>query len=181
MTPAGAAVSLGVATLLSEDLAAIGGAVLAADGSVDVWLAFLSVTVGIYLGDLLLFALGRSSARFTPLRHWIERRWSAGELDALATTLDQQMALTVLTSRFIPGSRLPMYVAAGVLSRNPASFCIWTLVAVGVWTPLLMGGVLLLGEAFEATARSYIRWAPVVGLMVGLQYVMRLVMARRRQ
>lgn len=180
MTSAGVAFSLVMATLISEDLAAIGGAVLVADGRVDVWVALLAVTTGIYAGDLLLFALGRCSARFAPLRRWIWRRWPPGRLDALASTLDHRMALAVLTSRLIPGSRLPMYLAAGLLSRNPVGFCIWSLVAVGVWTPVLMGGVLLLGAAFEATARSYIRWAPVLALVVVLQYAIRSVWARKQ-
>jgi membrane protein DedA with SNARE-associated domain len=173
MSQAATAVSLALATLVSEDVAAIAGAVLAADGAISNVVAIGAVTVGIYVGDLLLFACGRAAGRYAKANQWIGRRWSSARLAEMAAGIDEHLAMSVVASRFVPGSRLPMYVAAGMFSHRPAAFCAWTLLAVLLWTPMLMGGVLLVGQAFEATARSYIQWAPAAGLIVGVHYVAR--------
>ena len=46
--------------------------------------------------------------------------------------------MAVLTSRFLPGTRLPMYLAAGIWGRRPVAFAGWSLLAVLLWTPLLV-------------------------------------------
>jgi membrane protein DedA with SNARE-associated domain len=178
MTNAATAVALAAATLASEDLAALGAAVLAADGRIELWVAILAVTAGVYAGDLLLFAGGRASARVVNWRQWIARRWGHEELDRLARALDRRLAIVVVGSRFIPGSRLPMYVAAGMLSRRPVAFCLWTLVAVVTWTPLLVSGVWWIGETFETSARSYFRWTPALAALVFFHVAMRALSKR---
>lgn len=170
--------SLAAATLASEDLAVIGAAVLAAGGHLDVYLATASVTAGIYVGDVLLFVCGRLSGRVGVLRRWIARRWSLEQLGEMTRTLDERLALAILASRFVPGTRLPLYVAAGMFSRRPAAFCAWTLVAVAVWTPLLMTAALWLGDAFDETARWYRTSAPIAGVLVAGHLVRRAFDAR---
>ena len=38
----------------------------------------------------------------------------------------------------LPGTRLPMYVAAGILAKRSNHFLLWVTVAVLVWTPTLL-------------------------------------------
>ena len=173
------AASLAAATLASEDLAAVSAAALAAGGHVNVYVATGAVTTGIYVGDLLLFVCGRASSRVGFLRRWIARRWSREQLGELTRTLDQRLALAILASRFVPGTRLPLYVAAGVFSRRPAAFCAWTFVAVAVWTPLLVSGVLVAGQVFESSARWYVTWAPMAAVIL-VGHIARRALAARR-
>jgi membrane protein DedA with SNARE-associated domain len=173
------AASLAAATLASEDLAAVSAATLAAGGHVNIYVATGAVTAGIYAGDLLLFVCGRASTRVSVLRRWIAGRWSGEQLRELTRTLDQRLALAILASRFVPGTRLPLYVAAGVFSRRPAAFCAWTFVAVAVWTPLLVSGVLLVGQAFESPARWYLTWTPLAAVLM-IWHIARRALAARR-
>jgi membrane protein DedA with SNARE-associated domain len=173
------AVSLALATLASEDLAAGSGAVLAGSGQISVYAATGAVAVGIYIGDLLLFACGRASNRVGVLRRWVARRWSREQLEGLTRDLDRRLAAAIVVSRLVPGTRLPLYVAAGMFSRRPAAFCVWTLVAVSIWTPLLVAGVMVLGHAVEPAAPWYLAWAPVAVLLVAGGLTRR-AFARRR-
>ena len=179
MSDVATALTLALATLASEDVAAIAAAALAADGHIGMGVATTAVTLGIYVGDLLLFACGRASVRVHLIRSWLAKRWSSEELRAVGVALDQRLATAVVTSRFLPGARLPMYVAAGMFSRRPAAFCAWTFVAVAIWTPLLISGVSLLGESFEIAAHSYLRWAPALTLLVATHVTARFI-ARRK-
>jgi membrane protein DedA with SNARE-associated domain len=173
------AASLAVATLASEDLALFGAAALAAHGHLDIYIATAAVSAGIYLGDVLLFVGGRLSIRIGVLQRWIARRWSREQLSEMTRRLDQRLAHAIVASRFVPGTRLPLYVAAGMFSRRPAAFCAWTFVAVALWTPLLMCAVLFVGNAFEASVHSYLTWAPVAGGLLAVHVARRALSARR--
>jgi membrane protein DedA with SNARE-associated domain len=134
----GLALSLAVATLASEDLACIGAGLLAANGEIGVMTGIIGCAAGIVAGDVGLWAIGRTfgpaalrwrplagridEARVSRLREWLER--NAGE--------------AILASRFLPGARLPLYLAAGVAGMAGLRFASWALVAALVWTPLLV-------------------------------------------
>jgi hypothetical protein len=60
--------------------------------------------------------------------------------------LDRRGAVAVLAARFLPGARLPLYVAAGLLGRQTGRFVLWTALAALLWTPLLLLVTVLLGE-----------------------------------
>ncbi len=65
----------------------------------------------------------------------------------------------LLLARFVPGSRLPTYVAAGVLRYPAGAFSLWLLGAAAVWTPLLVGLAAALGAAAGDVLQRYDRYA----------------------
>ena len=65
----------------------------------------------------------------------------------------------VLVSRFIPGSRLPLFLAAGILRAPFARVALALFLAGVVWTPLLVGLSAWTGGAVLAHFRSYERVA----------------------
>lgn len=137
---------IALATLVSEDLTCIGTGVLIARGEIGSVEGTLACLVGIFVGDLLLFATGRlagySALRWAPLARFLPRR----KLDQAAEWLAERGLAVVFLSRFTPGLRLPAYVAAGILRTRFWAFPGYFLIAASVWTPLLVGGTALLGE-----------------------------------
>jgi membrane protein DedA with SNARE-associated domain len=129
---------LAVGTLVSEDLTSISAGLLARDGVIDLLPAIAACTVGVYVGDLGLWALGRVGRRRALRWKWAARRVEPAMLASLSARLDGRMGLAVLASRFLPGSRLPMYLAFGISGRRPWAFAAWSFVAVLLWTPLLV-------------------------------------------
>ena len=53
--------------------------------------------------------------------------------------------MAIFAARFLPGTRLPLYLAAGMLGHKGGRFALWTGLAALLWTPLLVGGVALVG------------------------------------
>lgn len=136
---------LAVSTFGSEDLTCVGAGLLVASGRIDLPTALGGCAVGIFVGDVGLYALGRlfagsalvtrlgvSPRRLAEAREWLRRRGAAA----------------VLLSRFLPGTRLATYLAAGVLGMPALRFCGWFALAVVLWTPILVGGTALLGREF---------------------------------
>ena len=138
MTSAGLLLGLAAGTLVSEDLTTIGAGLLARDGVVGLVPAIAACTAGVYVGDLGLWILGRVGGRRALGWGWVARRVDSGTLASLGERLDDRLGAAVLASRFLPGSRLPMYLALGISGRRPLAFAAWSLVAVLIWTPLLV-------------------------------------------
>lgn len=126
-----------IATFASEDLTALAAGLLAYEDSLPYWLAFLAAATGIYCGDLGIFTLGRYSGSLGEdsfLRRW----FFPGEgLEHARLWFCKRGGLAILFSRFIPGSRVPLYFAAGALQMPFWKFASILLLAVILWVPLL--------------------------------------------
>lgn len=135
------------ATFVSEDLTCIGTGLLIARGSLPWTAGVVACLVGIAVGDLLLYAggrlIGRPVTRVAPLR-WLIR---PEELERACRWFTERGAALLLGGRFVPGTRLPTYVAAGVVKMPLVPFSFWILVAAALWTPLLVGGTAIFGAA----------------------------------
>ena len=131
--------SLLAATFVSEDLACISAGLLVAEGRISFLFATFACFLGIFIGDVLLFALGRWIGRpalgRAPLR-WLVR---PGSLERASEWLTNNGAVAIAGSRFLPGTRLPTYVAAGALHTSARKFLGYFLIAAAVWTPLVVG------------------------------------------
>ncbi len=130
---------LALSTLASEDLACIAAGLLFSDGRAGFWFVTLACFTGIFLGDVSLFLvgkfLGRRIVRRAPLR-WL---FSPEKLEATSNWLERNGAAVIFTSRFIPGTRLPTYLAAGLLHRDWLRFTLYFALSAAVRTPLLVG------------------------------------------
>ena len=143
---------LALGTLVSEDLASIGAGLLVRTGDIRAIGAVVACSAGVYLGDFGLWLAGRVLGRRLLALPWVARRMNAASLEALSVRLDARLGPLVIGSRFLPGSRLPMFVAAGIWGRRPWAFMAWSLLAVLLWTPSLVLLTAWLGPA--PTGRS---------------------------
>jgi membrane protein DedA with SNARE-associated domain len=136
---------LAASTLVSEDLTCVGAGVLAAQGRISFAVAASGCLFGIYVGDLLLFLAGRFVGRpalgRAPLR-WVVK---PADVERSSAWFGRRGAAVILLSRFLPGTRLATYFAAGALDTSFWKFSFYFFAAAAVWTPLLVGLSALLG------------------------------------
>lgn len=152
-------VLVALTTFASEDLASIGAGLMAARGTFTFLQATGAALAGIVLGDMALYAAGRWVGR--PLVSRAPFSWfvSSEKLEVGEKWFDEKGIRAVLIARFIPGTRLPTYVAAGVLKAPFVKFFGYFIVAALLWTPAIVGASMYLGrrvliyyEVFEAYA-----------------------------
>ncbi len=146
------AASLFFGTLVSEDLACITAGVLIQQGRIGVAEGVAACVLGIFAGDVGLWGAGRYGGRLLD-RPWIERLL-AGRRATLADSLMRHAGKAILASRFLPGSRLPLYVAAGAVRVPGRTFALWALLAAGLWTPPIVLAAAAGGGAAGAVARG---------------------------
>jgi hypothetical protein len=133
-------------TFLSEDAAVLSAAALVATGAVAWPLAFAACFLGIWLGDLWLYGMARAfGAPFVS-------RFGKGEAIARSRAwFEKRGSLVLVASRFVPGSRLPCYLAAGAMRFSLSAFVLVTGAAAAVWVGLILAGAqapwLVLGVA----------------------------------
>ncbi len=176
-----------LATFVSEDLACIGAGLLIARGSLP-WTAGIGAClVGLVAGDLLLYAggrvIGRPVTRVAPFR-WLIR---PEELERACRWFTARGAALLLGGRFVPGTRLPTYVAAGVVRMPVLPFSLWIVVAAALWTPLLVGGAALFGTAAAERIGAFqdraLPWlvATALAALIALRVLVPLLGARGRR
>ena len=167
-----AALWLALGTLFSEDAASLAAGWLVRQGTLEAWQGVAACALGIYAGDAGLWAAGRLLRRVDAAHRWCARRAPTVAGRALALAVDEPAA--IVASRFTPGTRLPLYLAAGALGTRPALFFGWSLAAVLLWTPLVVLGtsrLLVVGFVLLAAVRAWQtpwarrRWRPLAAVV----------------
>ncbi len=168
--------AVGLGTFVSEDLTCITAGLLARSGGLDLRVGLAGCFLGIYAGDLGLWLMGRLLGRSLlgtawarsllprqPLTHW--RRW-----------LGRRGPQAYLAARFLPGTRLPLYVAAGLLGESFGRFAVWTGLAALAWTPLVVLTVAAFGDAVVRPLTTFLgtAWLAVPAAAVLLYLLVRL-------
>jgi membrane protein DedA with SNARE-associated domain len=164
---------IAAATLVSEDATAVATGLAVAEGRLAPLPAIAACAIGIYLGDLGLWAAGRfGGSRVLALPGLAKYQHVVG---GLAGLVDRHPALAILASRFTPGARLPLYVAAGARGNRRRVFFLWSFIAVAIWTPLIVVSIALAGDAIAGPIDTWlgsgwiVRASLVAAAFVGLR------------
>ena len=130
--------ALMLGTLVSEDLACIAAGLLIREGRIAFAAGTAACAVGILAGDVGLWVIGRASRRAFGRWPVVSRRMQRLPLDDMRRWLEEHAAGAIFASRFIPGTRLPLYICAGLVGMPLGSFAAWASIAVLLWTPALV-------------------------------------------
>ena len=147
-----------IGTFILEDAATVLAAMRVQDSSLSWVVALGALYVGIIVGDMGLYGLGRLAASFPRLRRLIpERRQAHGR-----EWLNRHTFRVVFVSRFIPGARLPTYTACGFLHASFRRFALAAVIATLIWTSLLFGLSLRVGQVLVDYLGAW-RWIGAIG------------------
>lgn len=117
-------------TFVLEDAATLFAAMQVAVGAISMKLALFSLYVGIVLGDLGLYGLGRLSAT----HKWAEKLVPQHRQDLGRDWVKGKVIPLVFVSRFVPGLRLPTYTTLGFLRASFWQFTLAAVCATLIWT-----------------------------------------------
>ncbi len=129
-------------TFVLEDVALASALALIAQGTISFSEAFLVCILGIGIGDIGIYVLGRFSSKLSFLTPRLKSPRFQIFLESF--TRNHKIDYLIILSRAIPGTRVPTYFAAGVLRYSFQRFCFLTVVSVSAWVFF----ALRLGEAF---------------------------------
>ncbi|MBV9539494.1 MAG: VTT domain-containing protein [Acidisphaera sp.] len=130
-------------------------------GAVPVGWALGALYIGIVLGDVGLYGLGKLAGRV----RWARRLVPPNRMRQGRDWLKGRVFWTVFISRFIPGARLPTYTACGFLGGSLLWFGLAAIVATSIWTSLLFGVSYKMGDLLMPYLGEW-RWAGLAGFAV---------------
>ena len=101
---------------IPEEVPIVMAGILAANGQLDVGLAFTACLVGAILGDIVMYAIGYHFGHNLLKEHPLFARFVRADREAKFEEMIQRHGLKVLlVARFMVGVRSPVYLSAGVL------------------------------------------------------------------
>jgi membrane protein DedA with SNARE-associated domain len=168
------ALAIIAATFIHEDIATVSTGVLVADGVTSISLALAALYVGIVVGDLGLYGIGRLVA----LNRISERFASGSRFSAVKLWLDERLVAGVFLVRFLPGLRMPAYTTYGFFAMPFRRFVVSVIFAASIWTT----GLFFLAYEFGTLTADWLgilRWpAIVVAAILPLIAIERMVRGR---
>lgn len=163
--PTGAAVSAGAVLASHSNPIGLVGVLIAGAG-------------GAYLGDLIVYAGCRAGGEGLAKRvGWLRENAS---LDALRQRLAEHEVTVLLTSRLIPGGRVPVLLAAGLAGYPWQRFALVDLTASSLWAAVYMAIGLLGYALFDEPWQGVVAAIVLVLLVTVISSVVQRVRRRRR-
>lgn len=138
-TQAALVVAIFLGTFIYEDGATLLAATVSASGALDPRLGLLTTFLGIWVGDMGLYGLGSSFGRRTARSHWLQKYLRPESLFKAEQWFAKHGSFALVMSRAIPGSRLPLYLAAGTLRLPVRLFARTTALCSAVWVSAIFG------------------------------------------
>jgi membrane protein DedA with SNARE-associated domain len=164
-------------TLISEDLTCIGTGLLIARGFIGFFPGVAACLIGIFVGDILLYLAGRWLASGTLHRAPVKWFISEKDIERSYHWFQAKGPMIIIASRFIPGSRLPTYFSAGAIGASFWMFIFYFGVASIIWTPILVGLAVLVGQemmGYFSVYQDYALWV-LIGFFTAFFLLFKLV------
>ncbi|MEQ1876949.1 MAG: DedA family protein [Bdellovibrionia bacterium] len=127
----------GLGVPLPEDITLIAAGMLAAAGSISLPGAFVAGYVGVLVGDVLLFMVGRKYGRRVFQLPVFNKIFTESRIIQAEQMIQKNAHKICFTARFLPGLRAPIYLTAGILKVRPIVFLaqdgLAALLSVPIW------------------------------------------------
>lgn len=164
-------------TFVSEDAACLLAGTAAASGRISLAAAVLACLLGIFTGDLILYAIGRVAGPAILEHRFVRRIVSDRTIENASVWLAGNGLSAVLTSRLISGLRLPTYLLAGALKAGAGRFTMYFLIAALIWAPLLVASAAF-SQAYVFNGNLLLGFVLTI---IGMQLVLKLANWKRRR
>ncbi|MEM9233646.1 MAG: VTT domain-containing protein [Pseudomonadota bacterium] len=157
--PWGIYIFVALAPFVQEDTAIISAAAASIAGAGETPILFLSLLIGLSASDLWKYWLGRAAH----YNEWGRKAASKPGVQAARDKVVNRLGLSLVTARFVPGTRIPLYIACGFFKApfpKVAFFVIGSAIIYALIAFLLFHALgEMAGERIEA-------YAPVVAVGV---------------
>jgi len=144
-----------ICTMFGEDATCIGAGLLVARGVLGFWPALGACLAGILAGNVLYYIAGWRIGRPAlqhPLFSWAIKE---SDLQRMTSLFHQRGTWIVFLSRFVPGSRLPVFMSAGILRFSFWRMFVALLVSNLLWTPAFVWSASWLGQGMISMVEHY--------------------------
>jgi membrane protein DedA with SNARE-associated domain len=159
---------------VAEDPTCLAAGLMVTVGILDFGSVTAACFIGIFIGDMFLYSMGRyfgrPALRKAPLK-WFIKEHKVNQWSGWFST--PKGMLVVVSSRFVPASRVPTFITAGIMRLNFASLGLLLMVAALVWTPPLIWIGYHFGESGMQVLHKFKNnalWV-IIGFLIFLHFI----------
>lgn len=153
----------------------------AAQGKMNVYLAFVFATIGSVVGAYILYGVGAAvgAERLRKIADWM---WLTTREDVNKSLhwFDKYGTWSILVGRLIPGIRSLISIPAGIDRMNLFQFGLYTTIGSAVWNAILVALGYWLGDRYTVVADVIDQYSNVVYAIVAVLLVWLFVHLIRR-
>jgi membrane protein DedA with SNARE-associated domain len=150
-----------IAPFIQEDTAVVGAAAYATTPGANPWLTLVFLVIGIIASDLWKYWIGRAAHVFA----WTRRQAERPAVLAAQDRVHKHLLTTLLVARFLPGTRIPLFIAAGFFKAPLRPTAIIISITALVYGALVFGIFIGLGRILGEQAQQTIPYV-ALGLVV---------------
>jgi membrane protein DedA with SNARE-associated domain len=154
-----------IAPFVQEDAAVIGAASLSLATMGNTALLFLFVALGLTGSDLWKYWLGRAART----QAWAKKFAAKPSVAKAETLVREKLGATLMTVRFVPGTRIPAYVASGYFEASWLRFAFWIVVSAVIYIAIAFALFHTVGAVAGEAAKL---WLPVIAISALLGYLL---------
>jgi len=156
-----------LAPFVQEDAAVVGAGAASAAGAGETALLFSAVLPGLSLSDIWKYGAGRLART----RGWAQRFADKPAVVDAREKVVRRLGVSLLAVRFVPGTRIPFYVASGFFAAPVWKFLLFLVISGVAYVGVAFGLFHAIGEAAGEEVRAWLPAAALglVGLMLGWQ------------
>ncbi|GLQ19299.1 DedA family protein [Algimonas porphyrae] len=151
---------------VQEDAAVIAAATLSAADPNHFPYIFGIILTGLFLSDIWKYWIGRAAHTSSRARAYAERE----HVMEFRGKVRRNLIMTLMTARFVPLARIPVYVACGYFKVSYLRFCIVIFATALLYCTVIFALCHGLGELFGDRIEMII--LPLGGLMIGIALIM---------
>ncbi|MFC7290236.1 DedA family protein [Hirschia litorea] len=156
---------------VQEDAAVIGAAAASAHGLGEPALLVISILAGLTASDLWKYWAGRAAIS----HQWAKKYAAKPSVKRARDGVVNHLASSLMVVRFVPGTRIPFYVAAGFFKAPFPKFSFYVMLSAFVYVAITFVLFHAFGEIAGERAKAILPIIAVtlVVVLIGVQYVRR--------
>lgn len=163
-----------LAPFVQEDAAVVAAASLSGMSGANPGVAFGAVLLGLTLSDVWKYWAGRLART----NAWARKLADKPGVAAARESVVRRLGITLLTARFVPGTRIPLYLASGFFNAPFLKFFAYMFSSALLYVSLVFGLFHILGAVVGEQVKNYL---PLVGAVLVVGVVGTLILRRLRK
>lgn len=163
-----------LAPFVQEDAAVVAAATLSGMSGAKPVLSYCAVLLGLTLSDVWKYWAGRLART----NAWAKKLADKPGVAAARDGVINRLGITLLTARFVPGTRIPLYLASGFFNAPFIKFFAYMFSSAVLYVSLVFGLFHVLGEVAGEQAKNYL---PLIGIALIVGLVVTVVVRRVRK
>ena len=150
---------------IQEDAAVIGAATASLAGAAPTTFLVVAILSGLVASDAWKYWMGRLARRYD----WAHKFAEKPGVSIAGDLINKEFVQTMLTARFVPGTRIPTYIAAGFFKADYAKYILTLVLTASLYVGLMFGLFHSVGAVAGEKAKI---WLPVIAVVCLAIYIL---------